>query len=167
MSHALMAVLPKLHLNRHTARSIVYGPEIYGGLNLPNAYVLQSIGQLNLFLGHLWAHDKTGKLIITSMGQLQLLTRSDIPFFHLPYQKYDKWIEHSWSTSLWQLVSRINFTIKVKRAWHQSLQCKNGNMLMIYFISLKFSPTQLETLNQGFIFKYSLSQTSLLQMAPP
>ena len=33
MSPALKA--PKLHLNKHTAGSIVYGPELYRGLNLP------------------------------------------------------------------------------------------------------------------------------------
>ncbi len=60
MSPALMAALPKLHLNRHTARSILYGPELYGGLNLPNAYLLQSKGQILLLLGHLRAQDKTG-----------------------------------------------------------------------------------------------------------
>lgn len=35
MSPALKAVLPKLHLSKHTAGSIVYGPELYRGLNLP------------------------------------------------------------------------------------------------------------------------------------
>jgi hypothetical protein len=49
---------------------------------------------------------------------------------------------------MWQLVSQINFMIKVKRAWKPLLQCKNDLMLMQFFINLKFSPTQLKTLNR-------------------
>ncbi len=148
MSPALMAVLPKLHLNHHTARSILYGPELYGGLNLPDAYFLQSIGQLQFFIGHLRIKDKTGTLILISMSHLQLLVGSDFPFFHLPFQKYSKWIEHFWLTSIWQLVSKVNFTVTVKRAWKPELQRRNDIILMQFFIDLKYNPIQLEALNR-------------------
>lgn len=43
-SPVLMAVLPKLHFNKHTAHSIIHGPEMYGGLTLPTVYFLQCNG---------------------------------------------------------------------------------------------------------------------------
>jgi hypothetical protein len=52
-SPALCAILSKLHLNRHTTRSIVFGHTIYGGLNLPELYTTQGIGQVQLFVEHL------------------------------------------------------------------------------------------------------------------
>ncbi len=61
MSPVLMALLPHLHLNRHTARSIILGPEEMGGLSLPNLYTIQGIDKLLLFLGHLSLQDRTGR----------------------------------------------------------------------------------------------------------
>jgi len=52
-SMVMAALLPRLHVNRHTARSIIFGPEQYGGLSLPNIYITQGIDKLRLFLGHL------------------------------------------------------------------------------------------------------------------
>jgi hypothetical protein len=52
-SPAIRALLPKLHMNCNTFRSIVFSPELYGGLNLPNAYWSQCYGQLQLLIGHL------------------------------------------------------------------------------------------------------------------
>lgn len=60
---ALHAFSPKLHLNWHTARSIIYGPTEYGGIHIPHACFLKSLGQLKLFIGHLRAKDKTSHLI--------------------------------------------------------------------------------------------------------
>jgi hypothetical protein len=58
LSPVLLALLPKLHINRHTARSIICGPEQFGGLALPNLYVTKSIDKLKLFLGHLRIQDR-------------------------------------------------------------------------------------------------------------
>jgi hypothetical protein len=58
-SMILQALLPKLHINRNTARSIVFGSEIYGGLALPNLYIIQGVDKLRLFLGHLRMNDRT------------------------------------------------------------------------------------------------------------
>ena len=58
---ALSSFLPKVGLNRHTARSIIFGPTQYGGLQMPDVYTDQGIGQLRLFLGHLRRGDQTGK----------------------------------------------------------------------------------------------------------
>jgi hypothetical protein len=100
LSPALNAVLPKLHMNQHKARSIIYGPEKYGGLYLPNVYTLQCVGQLSLFVGHLHSQDKTATLILISMNTLQLLVGSLSPFLQLPYPNYAKWIERYGSVSL-------------------------------------------------------------------
>jgi len=42
----LRAVLPKMNINRNTARSIVYGPVELGGLGLPDIYTTQGIDKL-------------------------------------------------------------------------------------------------------------------------
>jgi hypothetical protein len=62
-SPALRALLPKVHLNRNTSRSIIHGPLIYGGLNLPHLFTIQGILQIKFLIGHIRVQDKTGKLI--------------------------------------------------------------------------------------------------------
>jgi hypothetical protein len=150
-SPALNICLQKVHLNQHTARSIFYDPKEYGGLNIPHAYFIQSIGQSNLFIGHLQAQDKTGHLILLSMSYLQILTGSRTSFLHLPYSKYSKWIESSWLTSIWCCVSRVKFTLIVKNAW-MPLQRTNDLILMDYFVHLNYKPKELKSLNRCRIY---------------
>jgi hypothetical protein len=99
-SPAINAVLPKLHLNQHTARSIIFGPLEYGGLDLPNLYCIQGISQLRLFIGHLGLQDKTGKLMLISMSYVQLIIGSGESFLNKPFLKYHKWLDHNWLTTL-------------------------------------------------------------------
>jgi hypothetical protein len=73
---AVCAVLSKMHMNRHTARAIVFGPSRYAGLGLPDLYTSASTAQIRLFLGHLRLQDKTADLILIDMSYLQLLTGS-------------------------------------------------------------------------------------------
>jgi hypothetical protein len=76
-----MALLPKLHLNRHTSRTIIFGPVDIGGLALPTLYGMQAYGQLRYFLGHIRLNDTTGHLILVSLAYLQLLSRVDRPIY--------------------------------------------------------------------------------------
>jgi hypothetical protein len=78
-SPALLALLPKLHMNRHTACSIIFGPTLYGGLALPSLYGQQCYGQLRFFLGHVRLEDTTGRLILINLSYLQLLSSTTNP----------------------------------------------------------------------------------------
>jgi hypothetical protein len=86
LSPALRAVLPKLHLNRNTARSIIHGPVRYGGMNLPCVYTYQGASQLKFVLGHLRAQDKTSKLILINHGYHQLLVGTTTNFLQSNYK---------------------------------------------------------------------------------
>ncbi len=103
-SPTISTVLPKLHFNRHTARSIIFCPSKYGGLGLPDLYCTQGIGQLSLFIGHLAAHEKSGKLILISMSYVQLIIGSGESFLRKPFLKYKKWLDNNWLTSLWGFI---------------------------------------------------------------
>jgi hypothetical protein len=86
-SKIFMALLPKLHVNRHTARSIVFGGEKYGGLALPNLYITQGVDKLKLFLGHLRIQDRT-----IDMSYIQLLTGSGTLFLNQAATSF-VWVE--------------------------------------------------------------------------
>jgi len=100
-SPAINALLPKLHLNRKTARSIIHGPTLYGGMNLPHLFTSQGFHQLKFFLGHLRAQDKTNKLILIGHGYVQLSVGISKKFLNESYSIYHHWVDPSWFTSLW------------------------------------------------------------------
>mmetsp|Transcript_7589 Transcript_7589/g.11012 ORF Transcript_7589/g.11012 Transcript_7589/m.11012 type:complete len:473 (+) Transcript_7589:2061-3479(+) len=131
---ALMFTLPKLKINRNTARSIVHGPHNFGGLKLKHLYCEQANGQLRLLLGHLRNRDHTGELIIIAMSYLQILVGSTKPFWNLPYSKYAKWLENSWFKSVWEFLHRVGFTLDVRLAWTPPMQREGDSTLMTIFI---------------------------------
>jgi hypothetical protein len=146
LSLILMAILPKLHLNRHTARSIIYGPNELGGLDLPSLYTLQGIDKLPFFLGHLRIQDRTGDLIKIDLAYIQLLMGSGSFFLHLPYKKYT-WIEWGWMTSLWEFLSHTPLTLQYTGQWLPTLPREKDLFIMDYFLSRKVSQKELRQLN--------------------
>jgi hypothetical protein len=114
---ALRATLSKLHLNRNTARSIIFGPQRYGGLNLPNLYTSQGISQLTLLIGHIRIGDDTGSLMLIDLSHLQLQVGSSTLFLNLPYHKYVKWTDSGWLPSTWQFLNRAQLKIFIRKAY--------------------------------------------------
>jgi hypothetical protein len=146
-SPALQATLSKLHLNRNTSRAIIFGPPKYGGLNLPDLYTSQGISQLTLLLGHLRIGDATGSLMLIDLSHLQLQVGSSTLFLNLPYHNYAKWTESGWLPSIWQFLNRANLKIFIRKAYVPQPQRKNDVALMDFFLSLKYKPAVLKTLN--------------------
>jgi len=112
-SPTIMALLPKIQLNRHIARSIVFGSLTYGGLAIKSLYSIQSLGQLTLFVGHGRALDKTSKLLHISLSYLQLAVGSSVEVFSLPPKMYVNWVESCWLTSFWTFLFRLRLRVTI------------------------------------------------------
>lgn len=143
----LKAVLPKLHINRNTACSIVYGPHDLGGMGLPNIYTIQGIDKVHLFLGHLCFNDKTGILIQIALVIVQLLLGAPHLFLSMDRQHY-KWFEGDWLTSLWDFTLDAKLTFKLPCMWLPTNPRENDIFLMEYFQTSRLSPKLMEHLNQ-------------------
>jgi len=116
-SPALRALLMKLHLNRNTARSIIHGPSLYGGMNIPLLYTSQGLHQLKFLLGHLHALDKTGRLLLISHGYLLILIGVSENYLNTSYKKHCHLACPSWFTSVWLFLSKLQITIIIKQVW--------------------------------------------------
>jgi hypothetical protein len=147
----MMALLPRLHLNRHTARSIIYGPEEMGGLNLPNLYTVQGIDKLLLFLGHLRLQDRTGTLIGMDLSILQFLIDHPKFFLNMEYQ-YFSWVEKGWITSLWEFVSPLQLQFSCPFHWTPQLPRANDVFLMEHFMKHGNYTKDMEALNRCRIY---------------
>jgi hypothetical protein len=111
---ALAALLPKLQLNRHSPRAVLFSGPRYGGLSLPNLYDDQGLGQLCLLSSHLKLGDDTGAFILSTLSHLQLRIGSDRPFFSLKFSLYERILEANWLTSIWAYVNLTNITVDIE-----------------------------------------------------
>jgi len=80
-NRALMAFLPKMGFNRHTARAVVYGPEERGGLGIKNLYVEQSVEQIKALTQHIRLASPLGKIMRINIDWVQLIAGTARPIF--------------------------------------------------------------------------------------
>lgn len=145
MSPVYMSLLPKLHVNRNTARAIIHGPEDLGGLNLPNLYVIQGIDKLKLFLGHLRLQDRTGKLVHIDLCLLQLLSGSRTFCMNQDFKLF-QWVETGWLQSLWAFASATNLTFTYSLQWTPPSPRENNQFIMELFQAKQMAPTRTPTI---------------------
>jgi hypothetical protein len=146
-SPALRATLSKLHLNQNTARSIIFGPSLYGGLSIPDLYFFQGIGQLQLLIHHLSSKDEISSLILIDLSYVQLLTGATTPFLHLQHKRYSQWFECGWVMSIWEFTSTLKLELHIRQAFHPKLSREHDVAIMEVFLFLSLPPTTLKILN--------------------
>jgi hypothetical protein len=143
----LEAILPKLHLNRHTPRAVLFSGPRYGGLSLPEEYMDMGCSQLRYFVGHLKLGDEVGKFILSLITHTQLQVGSSTPFFGLPFPNYAKWINNTWATSIWKYTHQAKVTIDVEHHWAPSPCCQDDAALMDLALTFHLETTQLYHIN--------------------
>jgi hypothetical protein len=85
-------------MNRHTPRAVLFGPARYGGIEIPELFTDQGIGQLKLLFGHTKLRDQVGQQIFCFLSELQLFIGSISPVLSLPYKVYGKLVGDYWLT---------------------------------------------------------------------
>lgn len=116
-SPALASLLPKLHLNCHSPRTILFAGPTYGGFGLTDLYIDQCFVQFTLFISHLKLEDENGALILSLLSHLQLTVGSANSVLSLPYSTYCKWIDNTWLTSIWWFTAKLNIVLQVEHHW--------------------------------------------------
>jgi hypothetical protein len=140
---ALAALLPKLHLNRHSPRAILFSGPIYGGLSLPDLYDDQGIGQLRLLIGHLKLDDDTGQLIRSTLSHLQLQTGSNQSIYSLNYFLYEHLLEPNWLTAIWAYTTTTAITLDIENQWLPQKARVGDIMILDHALQLNFNTQQL------------------------
>jgi hypothetical protein len=161
-SPTLMALLPKLHLNRHMARSTVFGPTRFGGLAIHSLYSIQSLGQLTLFVGHSQARDKTSTLLCISLSYLQLVVGSSTSVLALSFQTHSVWLESIWLVSFWKFLSRVNLLVCLQHQWLPVLACYGDIALMDHFVCQGYKALQLRQLNRCHLYLQVLTLADIV-----
>ena len=98
------AILPKIGLNRHTPRVLIYGPQSLGGLEIMDVRIEQVAIQWETTIDLMRRKDRTGKGIYITANDLQIELGTSYPFFELDLKDYNyikgrrRW-EYLWSTA--------------------------------------------------------------------
>lgn len=143
----LETILPKLHLNRHTPRAVIFAGPRYGGIGIPETYTDLGLGHLSYFVGHLKIGDEVGQFILTLITHTQLQTGSVTSYFSLKYPAYNKWIDTTWITDIWKVTNQAGITIEVEDQWLPWLSRQHDVALMDFALSLNLPPYQLQCIN--------------------
>jgi hypothetical protein len=149
---ALAALLPKLKLNRHSPRAVLFSGPTYGGLSLPDLYDNQGFGQLSLFIRHLKLGDETGQLILSTLSHMQLSIGSSRPFLTTSFATYGKLIEPNWITSIWSYAKLTNTTIEVENQWLPTLAREGDATIIDAALTLNLTTSQIRQINACRIY---------------
>ncbi len=143
----LEVILPKLHLNRHTPRAVLFAGPRYGGLRLPEYYTELGFGHLQYLVGHIKLEDDVDNFLLCLITHTQLQVGSIQPFFRLAYPTYASWIDLTWVTDVWKFVHRAHIGIDIERHWVPRLLHHGDAALMDLALQFNFEVQQLYCIN--------------------
>jgi hypothetical protein len=143
----LEAILPKLHLNRHSPRAVLFAGPRYGGLSLAENYTDFGFGHLQYLLGHIKMGDDVGQLFLSLITHTELEVGSTTSFFHLPFPSYMKWIDAHWITDVWKFTHRARIEVDIENQWKPRLLRQNDCALMDFAVTLHLNAYQLRCIN--------------------
>jgi hypothetical protein len=143
----LEAILPKLRLNRHTPRAVLFAGPRYGGLNLAENYSDLGYGHLQYMVGHIKMEDEVGHMLLSLISHAQVQVGSTTPFFQLPYPSYHHWIDHTWVTDVWKFMHRAQIGVEIEKHWLPKLARQHDVALMDIGLTFNFDSHQLRCIN--------------------
>jgi hypothetical protein len=143
----LEALLPKMHLNRHTPRAVLFAGPRYGGFQLAEYYTDFGYGHLHYLVGHLKLGDEVGQMLLSLITHTQLQVGSTTPFFQLAYPTYAKWIDSTWITDVWKFTQRAHITVDIESQWTPALVRQGDIGIMDLALTFQLDTHQLRSIN--------------------
>ena len=90
-----LVVLPKLGLNRHTTKAVVYGPMMHGGLNYPQFKTIQTTKSIMYLIKQIiWDKDMAKELRV-NIEMTHLMSGVETPIMEKTEKPID-YLEESW-----------------------------------------------------------------------
>jgi hypothetical protein len=148
----LEAILPKLHLNQHSPRVVLFAGPRYGDLRLPEYYTESGYSHLQYLMGHVKLGDEVGKQILSLMTQTQQQVGSTTLFFQLPYPDYARWLDSTWITDAWKFAHCAKITSDLENTWTPIILRHGGIAIMDLALTYNLDAYQLCSINTCRLF---------------
>jgi hypothetical protein len=155
------AILPKLHLNRHSPRAVLFAGPRYGGIGLAENYVDFGYGHLQYLIGHLKMGDEVGHMLLSLITHTQLQVGSCTPFFQLSYPLYAKWIDSTWVTDVWKFTHPTAIIVDIEKHWTPKLLRQFDHPIMDLAMTFNLHAQQLCSINLCLLYLQVLTVSDI------
>ena len=112
--------LPKMGINRHTPKALLFGPTSYGGFQLHDIYCDQIIQHIQRLQKHIRRQDVAGRAFMSNLNAYAILLGSATPTFQLSRTRYMYAGEYR---------TTVYFLWKMTTIWHLNL-CYTGQHII-------------------------------------
>ena len=123
-------LLPKLGINRHAPRAMIYGPLLRGGRGIMDLRTEQPIQHIMTNLGHMRRGDSAGQLLRVTLNDTQLETGLERPFFQYDYEYSDYTTTNTRWRYMWYIISKYNLNLRFYQMWTPHRQYKDDKNIM-------------------------------------
>ena len=147
----IFALLPKLHLNRHFPRAVVFGPQSMGGMGIITVYSQQGLDHMTFCLGHIRCQDTTGKLVQIAINWEQLIAGTEHHILTRYGTKSHEYLEDSWAVVLMEFLNQAHAEIHINNAWKIKHSRQNDAHIMDVVTKNETTFTK-EAINRCHIF---------------
>ena len=111
------AILPKMGINRHTPRVVIYGPISMGGLEMMDLRIEQVAIQWETTLGHLRRLDRAGRGLHITANDTQIEVGSSTPFFKLDPDSCNYVTPRTRWKYLWETTFGLGLEMSIYKFW--------------------------------------------------
>ena len=141
------AALPKLGLNRHTPKAVVYGPMKYGGLNYPNFKTIQITKSIMYLIKQMrWDKDMANELRV-NIEMTQLMSGIEKSIME-DTSKPIKYLEESWLLTVRKRLKVLDAKLWIEDIWRPTKQQEGDVGIMEVVLCVPgISEAQLRAVN--------------------
>ena len=140
-------VNPKLGLNRHIPKAVLYGPLSRGGLNYPQFKINQTTRSITYMIKQLQWNKNIAKDMRISIEATQLMSGIERPIME-NVGIMVKYMEGTWVFKVRERLRWLKASINVEHIWYQKKQLINGISIMEKVMSIQgITLSQLEITN--------------------
>jgi hypothetical protein len=144
------AILPKMGINRNTARSVT---RKYGGLGLDHLAAVQGLGQLQYCIGIMRIQYTTGDLYQMLLEYTQLECGTATLILEANFNRYEHAIlTKNWITECWRYLSLCNASVTISGLWLLTKGRLRDKALMDEFTRQGLSDKQMRDANRFRIY---------------
>jgi hypothetical protein len=110
-------LLPKIGMNRHTPRAIIYGPQFRGGLGIINLEEEQVTQHFCVLQGHIRRNDDIGKSLRIQLSIQQVEIGCGEFFLHTDPLIYNYSNQQTRLSYLWQQCNKYKIHVSINDIW--------------------------------------------------
>ena len=122
--------LPKVGINRHMPRTVVYGPIALGGMGVMDLRMEQPVFAIKTIIGQMRRDNKAGKVLMANLYETQAEVGISRPFYNDGFVKYTHVTKNTRWYYIWQVCQEMKIELHVNKMWLPTPNTEKNRNLM-------------------------------------